>query len=152
MDGVGTNVILVGFPEGLHLAFNASTGSPAMLWKGRFYDAYRTWFSRFPEFEKPLGKDIIYWPVSEMEESARYAGYRLDSSGIPEFILTMNDAEMYERYNSVSGDDGTKGLQRTIRYTQERQLNDARLSHPESATLTEVEDNDPMTLTFIYRW
>ena len=152
MEGVGTNVILVGFPEGVHLAFSGSMGSPALLWKGRFYDAYRTWFSRFPEFEKPLGSDIIHWPVSDMAETARYGGYRLDSAGIPEFVLILKGAEMFERYIPVSGDGKRTGLQRTIRYTQERQLNDPRLSHPETANVTEVEDNNPMTRTFIYQW
>jgi hypothetical protein len=43
MEGVGSKALLVGFPQGVHLAFDGKSGEPAILWKGRFFDAYRTW-------------------------------------------------------------------------------------------------------------
>lgn len=152
MEGVGTHAILVGFPEAVHLAFDGRSGQPAMMWKGRFFDAYRTWFSRFPEFEDPLGEDVVRWKPVKASQPSNFRGYRLDSAGIPEFILSIQGAEAYERFIPVTDANGKTGLQRVIRYTQERQLGDVRRTHPKSVTVKEVKDQDPMTRIFIYQW
>jgi mono/diheme cytochrome c family protein len=152
MAGIGTHALLVGFPEGIHLAFDGQSGEPAILWKGRFFDAYRTWYSRFPEFENPLGSDIVFWPISENEGERKYRGYRLDSAGIPEFVLELNGSQLFERYIPKTDESGTSGMQRVIRYTRESQLKDPRLRHPDSVTTIELPDQDPMTRTFLYQW
>ena len=152
MEGIGAHAILVGFPESIHLAFDGQSGEPALLWKGRFFDAYRTWYSRFPEFEKPLGSDLIFWQPSEFAGQRKYRGYRVDSAGIPEFILSLEGADLFERYIPTTDASGTPGMQRVIRYTRERQLTDPRLRHPDSVTTIELNDSDPMTRRFIYQW
>lgn len=151
MEGIGTHAILVGFPEGVHLAFNGKTGEPAALWKGRFFDAYRTWFSRFPEFEKPLGADLVTWPDSKFESDRSYRGYRLDSAGVPEFVVMMNKRFLFERFAPLE-EAGGSAIQRTIRYTQVSQLADPSLRHPESVSVKELDVSDPMTRSFIYTW
>ncbi|MCZ6673382.1 MAG: c-type cytochrome [Verrucomicrobia bacterium] len=152
MEGIGTHAILVGFPEGIHLAFNGESGQPAMMWKGRFFDAYDTWYSRFPKFEKPLGVEIVKWPKTKKKPIAQYRGYRLDSGNVPEFIFILNGAEVYERFTPQFYEDGKIGMRRVIRYSRLSQLNDKRLNHPRNTKRTEYRDNDPMTRSFIYQW
>lgn len=152
MEGIGTNVILVGFPEGINLAFDGSNGTPAMLWKGRFYDAYRTWFSRFPEFEKPLGTEIVHWAESNQKSLPRYRGYRIDASGNPEFLLSVNDSELVECYEAILTENGASALQRTIRYSNAKQRDASEPIHPKAVQTTETTTQDALTRNFIYRW
>ena len=152
VDEVGTNVLLVGFPEGIHLAFNAETGQPALMWKGRFIDAYSTWFSRFPEFEKPLGEEVVKWPEPTALSDVRFRGFRLDENRIPVFLLTLGDSEATERYAPHQNEEGVEGMLRVIRYSNSGQLNDRRLEHPRGVKRKELSDNDPMVRTFFYKW
>lgn len=152
MEGIGTNVILVGFPEGVHLAFNGTTGSPAMLWKGRFYDAYRTWFSRFPEFEKPLGDKMVRWSIENSNTSIRYQGYRLDPTGNPGFLLTSDGVDLIEYYEPYAGENDEPNILRTIRYRTIDQRNALEPAHPVGVKVTEVKEADHLTRSFIYQW
>ena len=152
MEGVGTHALLIGFPEGVHFAFDGKSGAPAIMWKGRFFDAYGTWFSRFPKFEKPLGESVIRWPEKVGSSDVRYQGYRIDKMGIPEFIVEFKGAAMYEKLYPANGDANVQSLQRTIRYTQERQLDDPRLQHPENVDVREIETGNHLTRSFIYQW
>lgn len=152
VEGIGTHALLVGYPEGIHFAFDAQSGNPAMMWKGRFFDAYNTWFSRFPEFEKPLGESVVHWAATEDSSGSQYRGYRFDHDGIPEFLVEAKGAVLYERLQPVKNESGDLSMQRTIRYSSEIQLADFRLKHPLGVNVTEVETSDPMTRRFIYQW
>jgi cytochrome c553 len=104
-DGVGVRAILVGFPTGVHLAYDGDKGGPGLAWKGRFFDAYLTWFSRFPTFEKPIGEQVVAWP----KPSGRFLGYRLDAKGNPTFLNEEGGVKVEETYEGIEG-----GLRRTI--------------------------------------
>src|SRR6201999_3874026 len=91
MEGAGTHAILVGFPTGVHLAYDGQNAHPALAWKGKFFDAYNTWFSRFAPFEKPPGEAIVQWPpASATPAHLRFGGYRLDKQGVPTFLYTVD--------------------------------------------------------------
>lgn len=105
LDGVGVRAILVGFPTGVHLAYDGDKGGPGLAWKGRFFDAYLTWFSRFPTFEKPLGEQVVAWP----KPAGRFLGYRLDVKGNPTFLNEQGGVKVEETYEGVEG-----GLRRTV--------------------------------------
>ncbi|MBT3481517.1 MAG: c-type cytochrome [Opitutales bacterium] len=152
MKGVGTHALLIGYPEGIHFAFDAKSGNPAMMWKGRFFDAYTTWFSRFPEFEKPLGEEVVRWTGTDDSSGSQYRGYRFDSDGTPEFLVELKGAILYERLQPVTSESGELSVQRTVRYTNEIQWDDFRLKHPRRVNVTEVETGDPMTRKFVYQW
>jgi len=152
LQDVGTHAILVGFPDGIHLAIDGKSGQPAEMWKGRFFDAYNTWFSRFPEFGKPQGHDLAKWPASSRKPLSQFQGYRLDKEGIPEFILKFKEAELIERFTPHKLDSGETGMLRVVHYSRLGQLDDKRLNHPRKIKRTEINDNDPMTRTFIYQW
>lgn len=105
LDGVGVRAILVGFPTGVHLAYDGDKGGPGLAWKGRFFDAYLTWFSRFPTFEKPIGEQVVAWPKS----AGRFLGYRLDAKGNPTFLSEQAGVKVEETYEGVE-----HGLRRTV--------------------------------------
>lgn len=152
IEGIGTDALLVGFPERIQYAVDGHTGRPALMWKGRFFDAYRTWFSRFPEFEKPLGSEIVSWEKADSDAIASYKGYRNDEKGSPTFISEYLGAVLYDQLQPTELPDGSLAMKRIIRYTQERQLQDPLLGHPEGVDVTEVPTGQPLTRIFLYQW
>jgi hypothetical protein len=91
LEGVGPHAILVGFPAGFHLAFDGLSGTPALLWKGRFFDAYSTWFSRQAPFESPLSKEVAQWSKnSEAGDPPTKSFQGADSKGIHRIIRAVN--------------------------------------------------------------
>lgn len=152
MESIGTDALLVGFPQRLHYAVDGKTGRPALMWKGRFFDAYRTWFSRFPEFEKPLGSDIVAWPQMDTEFNASYKGYRIDETGSPIFISEYLGTVLYDQLQPVEQPNGSLAIKRTIRYTQERQSEDSLLSHPMGVEVTSLPTDKALTRIFLYQW
>jgi hypothetical protein len=147
LEDVGTYAILVGFPEGVHLAFNGQTARPALAWKGRFFDAYNTWFSRFAPFEKPLGTSVVRWPASEQAPPGlRFSGYRLDEAGVPSFLYSVAGINVEERFEAVPG-----GLKRKIKWSEAAPMN-SPVEHPLGISVHEAPQTDPATRTFFYLW
>ena len=152
MKRIGTDVLLVGFPAGIHLAFNSATGTPALLWKGRFYDAYTTWFSRFPEFENPLGEAVIRWPTPSQENEFRYLGYRINGASSVEILLSKGNTSVVEEYQPQLSDHGEILMRRTIRFDGFEPDITSLPTHPIGVEWTETTSADPLTRTFLYRW
>ncbi|GMV92404.1 MAG: hypothetical protein AMXMBFR82_21820 [Candidatus Hydrogenedentota bacterium] len=106
MKGVGPRAIAVGFPEGIHLAFDALNVRYALAWRGRFIDAESAWADRFSPFIEPLSQerhrfakpmpvaalevDTAPWP-EETGVAAGYTfeGYRLNEAGAPVFLYSF---------------------------------------------------------------
>jgi mono/diheme cytochrome c family protein len=148
MAEVGTHAILVGFPAGVHLAYDGRACRPALAWKGRFFDAYGTWFSRFAPFEKPLGKSVVPWPVPDEAGGARtFEGYRLDDAGVPTFLFSVGGVAVAERF--TSSENG--GLRRNLSWNLEA-MRSLTLSHPPGLTVRETAESVPGKLEFIYTW
>jgi mono/diheme cytochrome c family protein len=140
LEGVGTKAILVGFPGEISLAFDGSAGYPALVWRGPFFDAYNTWFSRFAPFEKPLGTEINAFPESGPRGAFR--GYEIDAAGNPTFLLKSPDREFREHYEVKEGT-----LIRTVTWTGGAT---PEIVHPADV---EVEETSAAgTLTFVYSW
>lgn len=147
MQGVGTHAILVGFPQGVHLAYDGQHARPALAWKGRFFDAYTTWFSRFAPFEKPLGESIVKWPESSPgDPEVTFLGYRLDVQGVPTFLWQAGDSRVSERFEPVNG-----GLRRTLRWDPPAGSLHP-VTHPGNVTVTEEPGNTPGERRFLYTW
>ena len=138
--GAGTKAILVGFPEGLHLAYDGDEGRPAVVWRGAFFDAYHTWFTRAAPFEKPLGKDVASFPGAVTQR--RFRGFELDQKGIPTFLIREGDRVIRERFEPKDG---------TLRRTLSWEEGDApAIEHPPG--LTSAVSTEGQTMTVIYRW
>ncbi|MFP6678258.1 MAG: c-type cytochrome [Pirellulaceae bacterium] len=112
---VGTHAICVGFPQGVHLAFDGRQTGPRLFWKGRFLDAHGTWYDRFIPPAKPLGTDVVAvisgpgahnakltdtWP--DQVDNLRLRGYRL-VSGVPTFRYRVGSTQIQDRMTPHNG-------------------------------------------------
>ena len=142
LDGVGVRAILVGFPTGVHLAYDGDKGGPGLAWKGRFFDAYLTWFSRFPTFEKPIGEQVVAWP----KPAGRFLGYRLDAKGNPTFLNEQVGVKVEETYEGIEG-----GLRRTVTWTPKPDFMPT-ITHPAGMVVDVKESAAEGRRVFTYLW
>ncbi len=146
MEGVGTHTILVGFPEGVHVAYDGLKARPALAWRGKFFDAYTTWFARFAPFEQPLGEAVVKWPVGAPGDPlVRFEGYRLDKKRVPTFLFSTDGVRVEERFEPEA-----PGLRRTIKWDAAK-LKNLSVAHPEGVTV-KVESARPGQSSFLYTW
>ena len=107
MEEAGTHAIAVGFPQGIHIAFDAENARLAVGWKGRFLDARGTWFERFAPPAIPLGERIIGFPEGSLIEGSqngrhRFLGYRLDDQRIPVFLYEVDGISVEDKIMPTS--------------------------------------------------
>ena len=132
MKKAGTHAIAVGYPEGVHLAFDAEQVRPAFMWRGRFLDARGTWFERFTPPAVPLGSggidlpsgptvatlatDSQPWPTAAtggqetLPARLQFAGYRLNKQGTPVFLYRMAGLQITDQLIPFRD-----GFRRTVR-------------------------------------
>ena len=142
VEGVGTQAILVGFPGGINLAYDAERAEPRLVWRGRFFDAYNTWFSRFAPMEKPL--EPVTHRFGKNAGSRRFLGYEIDTAGSPTFLSASGGMRIEDRF-AVDGME----LVRTT-----RTVGDGRmvLEDPDGLQAsTETGDSPGITITR-YSW
>lgn len=142
-EGAGTKAILVGYPGGISLAYDAQAARPAVLWRGAFFDAYHTWYSRYAPFEKPLGESVVTFPELETPESRRYRGYRLDASGHPTFLFEDGGRVVEERFEVRDGK-----LLRTLTWQKGAV---PLVNHPEGVELSEELGDQRLTLSYTWK-
>ncbi|MDX1980766.1 MAG: hypothetical protein SFV51_10890 [Bryobacteraceae bacterium] len=113
IKNAGTHAIAVGFPEGVHAAFDAYEVRWALAWRGRFLDAEGVWEDRFNPPLSPLGTDVIALnfprPFGGETADDRFGGYRLDAGGVPAFLYESAGAKISDRLAP-----GGKGFVRTV--------------------------------------
>ena len=109
MDRIGSRSILVGFPEMVHVAFDANNVRLARAWRGRFFDAKGQWEGRGGKLLPPLGTDVVEmpagpsfaildsanspWPALKYNERnalVHFKGYTLDEKDRPTFQYVMD--------------------------------------------------------------
>ena len=128
MKSAGTHAIAVGFPQQVHLSFDAESVRPIEAWRGRFLDAHGTWFDRFTPPAVPLGTDLVAfpagvplarlddqgakWPTPE-EAAYRFRGYRLDKAGTPTFLYRYGRFDIEDRFSPA----GQRSLVRRLHVT-----------------------------------
>jgi len=120
MTDVSPRAITVGYPESVHVAFDANVMRLAKVWRGGFYDAQGTWIGRAGRFLDPYGEDVIDlppgpalafladvdepWPAVTMTDrnvGGRFLGYRLDDERRPIFMYRLGGVTIEERYLPV---------------------------------------------------
>ena len=129
MKVAGTHAIVVGYPAGVHLAFDADAVRLAVVWKGSFMDAESTWDDRFTPLISPLGKDVLelpkapsfavlsdadaHWPEATVSAAGyRFEGYRLNQAREPTFLYRWRSVQVEDRYSPL---EGARGFERTLR-------------------------------------
>ena len=144
LNGVGPQAILTGFPGGVNLAYNGETGRPAKMWRGRFFDAYSTWFLRAAPFEDPLGTDVLDWPGGSSSAN-QFLGYRLEKDGSPVFLNNVTGVPIEEHFEAVDGK-----LRRTLIWKPAGE--EPVWTHPGGAVVTEAPESGPGHRIFFYHW
>ncbi|MCA9450614.1 MAG: hypothetical protein KC931_26060, partial [Candidatus Omnitrophica bacterium] len=116
MKDVGPRAIAVGYPEKVHLAFDASSCRVVLVWKGEFLDAESAQANRFTPYISPLGEDIHSFQPKEgetdRETQRKFLGYRIDGDGIPVFRYKQGDGLVEEAWKPL--DDGS-GFTRQVK-------------------------------------
>jgi len=120
IQGAGPRGIGVGYPERVHLAFDAQQMRPALLWQGEFIDASRHWVDRGAGFQNPLGENVLPlhdgapfavlvestapWP-KEAGHAAGYQfeGYELDQKRRPTFEYRFGAVDVHDFFEPVDG-------------------------------------------------
>lgn len=146
LEEVGSHAILVGFPAGVHVAVDGRDGRPVLAWKGRFFDAYNTWFSRFAPFEKPLGTGVVRWPRPGDRGGAQFLGYRLDDRGVPTFLTRVSGVEVRDRFEAEPG-----GLRRSVSWG-EGGAGGVEPEHPLGVGVREEAVGTGRLRVFFYSW
>ena len=123
MEGAGTHAIAIGFPAGVHAAFDSEVVGWSLIWRGKFLDAESTWDDRFTPLAKPLGTDVIKLPpgpavgilekVKPWQKSdLQFRGYRLAKDGTPTMLYRHGKTEITDTLAP-----GGKGLKRRMEFT-----------------------------------
>ena len=147
-EDTGTHAILVGFPTGAHLAYDGQNARPAVAWRGKFFDAYNTWFSRFAPFEKAGGPAVKTWPAATEGDAApvRFHGYRLDAQGVPTFLYSVAELQVEERFDGIEN-----GLTHIVTWNPDAPTAPV-ITHPDGVTVTEEAASVPGRRHFTYLW
>jgi len=106
MENAGTHAIAIGFPTGIHAAFNSEQVGWALMWRGKFLDAESTWDDRFTPLALPLGESVVTlssgptvallknleqpWP----KDGLQMRGYRLAKDGTPTLLYSHDTTKI----------------------------------------------------------
>ena len=137
IEGAGTRAIAVGFPDKVHVAWDAGALRLALVWRGAFIDAGKHWTGRGQGFQSPLGDGVFTpdaatavaaiaspespWPAAQPgqrsggeREGVRFRGYSLDTQGRPTFDWSSDGMRIGEKIEPVV-EGGKQVVRRTIR-------------------------------------
>ena len=132
IEGAGPRAIGVGFPEGVHIAFDANDSRLALIWRGACIDAGRHWGGRGEGFQAPLGSDVqalvegvalarlphddAPWPDATGKElGVIFRGYRLSHDQRPTFRYSLDRLTVEDTPNPVRVGSGI-ALRRRIEF------------------------------------
>lgn len=132
-----TRSISVGSPQKIHYAYDLAFGSLMQVWYGSFADVTNIWHSRggrqiaipdgvsilihgTPDFAFLENKNSI-WPDSiPANTKFKPLGYEIDKSGLPTFLLQMNDALIRNKF--VPSDGKKRTLKRIISVDSSKEI------------------------------
>jgi hypothetical protein len=127
MEHAGMQAVAVGFPQGVHVAFDSKEIRWAVAWRGKFLDAESTWRDRFTPLAKPIGKEVKVlpgwmpfavlknsndaWPDSNGTEAGyQFLGFELDKTRVPTFLYSFKGLKIEDRM-----EPGARPFKRTLR-------------------------------------
>ena len=124
MEDVGTHAIAIGYPAGIHAAFDSEQVRWALMWRGKFLDAESTWDDRFTPLTPPLGKSVVTlgsgpavallknlkqpWP----KDGLKMQGYRLAKDGTPILLYSHGTTTITDSLTPRG-----KGMRRQMEFT-----------------------------------
>ncbi|MBI3468267.1 MAG: c-type cytochrome [Planctomycetes bacterium] len=131
IEGAGTRAIAVGYPENVHVAFDAGDLRLALLWQGDFLDAARHWHGRGEGFERPQGDNVISlpsgpsiatlaksdepWPTKPAKELGyKFLAYRLTPDERPTFLYSLGAVQIEDSPHPLASNPHPS-LRRTLK-------------------------------------
>ena len=130
VDRVSAHAVTVGFPEGVHFAYDANRVRMVQAWAGDYLSAKAAWDGRAGRYAPIPSADILRFPdgptlaVLETADAAwppdvekgkkgnlrrpegwRYRGYRLLDSGAPVFLAAWKGIEIEETPRAIASGD-----------------------------------------------
>lgn len=132
IKGAGNRGIAVGYPEKVHLAFDANEMRIAMIWQGAFIDAGTHWTDRGAGTTGPLGDNVMNlhsgapfavlssreqaWPTEAPRDLGwKFNGYRTTPDERPTLLYSLNGLKVEDFPNPGKGKEPS--LTRTISVT-----------------------------------
>lgn len=129
--------IAVGYPEQIHLAWDAETFGLAKIWQNEFMDAKRHWTGRGQGAQGPLGDAALRvenwtplavlddphapWPqATARQRGDQFLGYRLNRAGQPIFRYRAADSEVEDFCKPVGGGVADRRFVRTWTLTSDQ--------------------------------
>jgi hypothetical protein len=126
----------VGYPEKVHVAWDADQMRLALVWRGAFIDAGKHWTGRGQGAQSPLGDGVFTpdaataiavlgspespWPAAQsgqrkgrQREGVRFRGYSLDAEGRPTFNWSSDGMRIGEKIEPIV-EGGKQVVRRTI--------------------------------------
>jgi hypothetical protein len=112
----GPRGIAIGFPERIHVSFDANLVRLTNAWKGKFIDPFGAWSGRNMKFNGPLGESVLnmppgpsfaalaspetLWPNPDPmthREIGRFKGYKYDANRVPILIYAQDGLSIEEQ-------------------------------------------------------
>lgn len=132
--GIGKRGIGVGYPAGIHLAFDAEHMRLGSLWSGGFIEASALWRGQGAGQAHLLGRDTVHFPqgpafarlpspdsswptnVTERPEGFAFKGYSLDATRRPTFRYQLGTVSVEDRFLDLKDPDGRAFLKRNVHF------------------------------------
>lgn len=95
LKSAGSRGIAIGYPQGVHFAFDAQSCRLVEAWKGDFLDASGAWAGRGGTVVSGQGPTAWMAPsgaavtVEGAAGAPEFGGYRLDEAGVPTFLYSI---------------------------------------------------------------
>ena len=131
MSGASPRAIAIGYPEGVHAAFDANMQRLVKVWRGGFFDAKGTWSGRAGQFFGPYSDDVLEmppgpaiavldtpeapWPqalLTDRNLGGEFRGYRFDDDRRPVFRYVLNEVDINEQLVPVVRAGGANFIRR----------------------------------------
>ncbi|MFM8360217.1 MAG: cytochrome c1, partial [Verrucomicrobiota bacterium] len=132
--GIGKRGIGVGYPAGIHLAFDAGQLRLGSIWSGGFIDASPLWRGQGAGQARLLGRDRVDfpagpafaildsdtapWPAGAEDSGSdtRFLGYRLDTRRRPTFRYQIGALQVDDRFVDLVDPKGRPYFERHLEF------------------------------------
>lgn len=132
LTGLSPRGIAVGYPQQVHLAWDAGQMALAKIWQNQYLDASLHWQGRGPGNLGPLGDAVIEWektsPLAALPtidaawpektdraNGYRFGGYRLNAAGQPTFVYAVAQRKVADFFKPLEMNEaGQRGFERQL--------------------------------------
>ena len=136
--GIGKRGIGVGYPSGIHLAFDAGQMRLGSVWSGGFIEASALWRGQGAGQARILGRDRVDFPAgpafavlpsagapwpsgsADVTDETGFLGYILDAQRRPTFRYRIGAVRVADTFRDRSDTTGRPWFERTLEFFADR--------------------------------